>query len=125
MAKVFYLGIFTILSIYSIASYIISSYFEFGPVKINSIVWSGTITTINIVAAFLVVKFTIDKNAAVFNKIFLTSMAIRFLILVGLIFVVLKFVNVHQFTFLLTLFLLYSIFQFWEVIILNKNLNKG
>jgi hypothetical protein len=125
MTKVFYLGIFIILTIYTTASYIITISYGFGPIKINSIIWSGVISTINIIAAFLIVRFTFDKNASAFNKIFLSSMTIRFFVLLAAIFIILKFVNVHQFTFLLTLFLLYSIFQFWEVYILNKNLKRG
>jgi hypothetical protein len=52
-------------------------------------------------------------------------MGIRFAVLIMIIFLLIKFVNIHQIGFLVSLFLLYFIFQFWELIIINKFLNKG
>ena len=60
-----------------------------------------------------------------FNKVFLGSMGARFAGLTAIIFIIIKFVNIHRIGFLVSLFLLYFIFQFWEVIVVNKYLDKG
>lgn len=125
MTKRFLAGVLLIVILYTVLCLIASRIYDFDSIKIKSIIFSGIISTVNIVAAFFLIKSSMGKSAAAFNKAFLSGMAIKFFLLLMLIFLVMKFSEIHQFVFLLTLFLLYFIFQFWEIIILNKNLRQG
>jgi len=123
--RIFFTGVFIILLIFVGVVWLLSDYFHYNSIIFNSFVISGIITVINIVVAFLIVKYSIKKSVDTFNKAFLVSMGARFMVLLGVIFVILKFAEVHQLAFLVSLFLLYFIFQFWEMIVINKYLDKG
>jgi len=64
--------------------------------------------------------FAFNKNQRLFIRVFIFSLAARFVILLSLIVVVLKFTNVQKEYFLISLFIWYFIFQIWEVISLNN-----
>ena len=125
MAKKFFTGIFIILIIYILAVLSICNIFDYGRIIVISFLISAIITTANISLAFLVIMYIQNKEGADFNKFFLGSMGARFIGLAVIIFLIKKFTNIHQIGFLVSLFLLYFIFQFWEVIIVNKYLDKG
>jgi hypothetical protein len=123
--RIFFTGVFIILLIFIGVVWLLSDYFHYNSIIINSLIISGIITVTNIVVAFLIVKYSIKKSIDTFNKAFLISMGVRFIVLLGVIFVILKFAEVHQLAFLVSLFLLYFTFQFWELIVINKYLEKG
>ena len=125
MDRIFFTGVFIILLIFIGVVWLLSDYFHYNSIIINSFIISGIITVTNIVVAFLIVKYSIKKSIDTFNKAFLISMGVRFIVLLGVIFVILKFAEVHQLAFLVSLFLLYFTFQFWELIVINKYLEKG
>jgi hypothetical protein len=125
MAGRFFGGIFVILLIYTLIVSLIYVNYDFQDNMLNSFIISALLTTVNISAAFFIIMKVRDKKNNEFYKYFLGSMGIRFAVLIMIIFLVIKFVNIHQIGFLVSLFLLYFIFQFWELIIINKFLNKG
>lgn len=125
MAKKFFIGVFIILIIYILAVISLNNIFDYGRTIVISFLISAIITTTNISLAFLIIMRIQNKEGADFNKFFLGSMGTRFAGLAVIIFLIIKFANIHQFGFLVSLFLLYFIFQFWEAIIINKYLNKG
>ena len=125
MAKKFFIGIFIILIIYILVILSLSNIFDYGRIIVISFLISAIISTTNIILAFLIVMRIQYKEGSDFNKFFLFSMGVRLIALVSIIFLIIKFANIHQIGFLVSLFLLYFIFQFWEVIIVNKYLDKG
>ena len=125
MAKKFFIGIFIILIIYILAVISLSNIFDYGRIIVISFLISAIITIANISLAFLVIMRIQSKEGINFNKFFLGSMGARFIGLAAIIFFIIKFTNIHQIGFLVSLFLLYFIFQFWEMIIVNKYLDKG
>jgi len=125
MAKKFFIGVFIILSIYIIITGFLDSIYDYDENIIQSFIISAILTTANISLAFLIISRVFNREGADFNKVFLGSMGARFAGLAALIFMIIKFVNIHRIGFLVSLFLLYFIFQFWEVIVVNKYLNKG
>lgn len=125
MAKVFFIGVLIILTLYIITAFFLVSIYDFKFNVISSLIISPIITTANISFAFWIIRRVYDRKRTDFNKVFLGSMGARFAALTAIIFIVIKFVNIHQIGFLVSLFLLYFIFQFWEIIVVNKYLDKG
>ena len=64
--------------------------------------------------------FAFSRDQQFFVRVFIFSLAARFVVLLGVIVVVLKFSNVQQEYFIISLFIWYFIFQIWEVLSLNK-----
>jgi hypothetical protein len=125
MAKVFFIGVFIILTLYIITAVFLVSIYDYENNSIQSLIISPIITTANISLAFWIISRVYNRKGMDFNKVFLSSMGARFLGLTAIILIIIKFVNINQFVFLVSLFLLYFIFQFWEVIVVNKYLDKG
>lgn len=125
MQKNFFLGLGAILIVYILAGSGISKAASFNPDQILSLCISGIIATVNIVIAFLVVKLSMHKEQDVFTKIFLSGMVIRLLGLLAVIFLVLKYSRVDHFVFIGSLFILYFIYQVWEVLMLNSKNKQG
>ncbi len=125
MAKVFFVGVLIILTLYIITAFFLVSIYDFEINIIQSLIISPIITTVNISFAFWIIRRVYYKKGRDFNKVFLGSMGARFAGLMAIIFIIIKFVNIHQIGFLVSLFLLYFIFQFWEIIVINKYLDKG
>jgi hypothetical protein len=125
MAKTFFLGIFIILIIYFLTVISLCNIFDFNQNIEISFLISAILATANISLAFMIILRIKGKKGADFNKIFLGSMGVRFVGLLIIIFLLIKFANIHQIGFLVSLFLLYFIFQFWEIIIINKYFDKG
>lgn len=120
MIKKFFIGIAVILFIYVLMGWSISVIAEFSAEKIFGLQISGILATLNIVVAFFIIYFTKDKEQAQFSRIFLGSMIIRLFAMLAVIFTIFKFVTVDRFIFIGSLFVLYFLYQIWEVWILNS-----
>ena len=125
MARKFFIGVFAILVSFIVITCLLDSIFDFENIIIRAFILSAALTTANISLAFFIIIKLKNNDRKNFSKIFLGSMAGRFAGLMLVIFMIIKFVNIHRIGFLVSLFLLYFIFQFWEVIIVNKYLDKG
>ena len=125
MAKLFFIGVIIILTLYIITAVSLVLIYDFDQTIIKSLILSPIITTANISLAFWIIIRISGRKGDDFNKVFLGSMGARFAGLAAIIFIVIKLLNIHKIGFLVSLFLLYFIFQFWEVIVVNKYLDKG
>lgn len=125
MQKKFFFGVLAILFFYIISSFIFYYTLGLNDDQGRGLIFSGVIATVNIIIVFFTVVLNIKKDAKSFNKSFLSGLAVRFFILLAVIFSVIKFCEVDHFTFLTSLFILYLTFQILEVLILNKHLTKG
>ncbi len=110
--------------VYSVGGWQIAHALQFGQEKIKSLLYSGIIGTINIVAAFFTIKLTIEKEDKTFMKTFFGGMGIRVLILIAVIISIIKFLDIDQFTFILSLLILYVLYQIWEIWLINSYLRK-
>jgi len=117
-------GVVIILLIYAMGSWGFARIFQMGAEKINSLWISGIINTINIVVAFLIIKFTINKEEKKFMKSFFAGMGIRVLALLAIILFLLSKNYIEQFTFIISFFILYFLFQIWEIWLINSHLRK-
>ncbi len=122
--KTFFIGILGILAVYAAGAWGFSTILHFDAQKVNGLWWSGIINTVNIVVAFLIIKFTIHKEARQFMKMFFSGMGIRVLLLLAALLIILKKGEVNQFTFILSFFILYVLFQMWEIWMINSYLRK-
>ena len=121
MTKNFLLGIFAVAAAYVIGAWSFSAVLGFDNIKNLSLVYSGILATLNIIAAYLLIKFSIDKGQKEFGKIFITGMVIRVFLMLLFIFLIIKNCPVDNFVFIISLFILYFIYQIWEVVFLNSN----
>ena len=117
-------GIFVILLLYTATIILITSNSDISVQQQTSFIYAAILTTLNIIAVFLIIKLNFNKDVHTFNRTFFLGFGIRFIILLILIFLVLLFGRVNQFTFLVSLFILYFIFQFWEIFFLNRNFKQ-
>jgi hypothetical protein len=109
-----------ILVIYILAAWGLSVIVPFTSDQIFSVIIAGIIATINVIIAFLIIYISKDKEQSVFAKIFLSGMAVRILLMLGVIFSIFKFTQTDLFVFVGALFVLYFVFQIWEVFVLNS-----
>ena len=85
----------------------------------------GTVCAlVHVISGFFTYFYAAKMNQNAFNKIFVASIAGRFLFLICLIALILKFSDVNMEVFLISFFIWYFVFQIWEVISLNKLLIK-
>jgi len=123
MIKKFLIGIVAILVLYIVLSWAIAVIGGFGPEKIQALCYSGILATLNIVIAFGVLKFSINQTQKTFAKFFLSGMVLRLLGLLICIFLIFNFSRADHFVFIGSLFILYFMYQIWEVLIVNtKNI---
>lgn len=122
--KPFFVGVLIIIGIYALAGWQLADNLNFNAQKIRSLWLSGIISTLNIVAAFFIIKWTIHKEASVFMKAFFGGMGVRVLILIVLIISIIKFVDINQFTFIFSLLILYVLYQILEIWLINSYLRK-
>lgn len=120
MTKKFLTGIGVILGIYVLFAWFAAELAGFDSLQINSLIYAGALATINILLAYLIIKLSIHKGQKEFSRIFLSGMVVRVLILLGIIFLILTYAKVKDFVFIGSLFILYFIYQVWEVLFLNS-----
>ncbi|HGY56850.1 MAG TPA: hypothetical protein ENK44_14175 [Caldithrix abyssi] len=117
-------GVLIVLLIYVFSAWLIGDQYLNDPKDHNALIYAGILATANIVAIFLIIRFTFHKDAKSFNKSFFLGYGIRFGILLIFIFILLSWEQVNNFTFLTALFILYFIYQIWEVVFLNKHFKQ-
>jgi len=120
MAKFFFLGVTTILAVYIASAWGISILAEFNSDQDLGLKISGASATVNVIIAFLVIYFAQSKDQSVFAKIFLSGMVIRIFALLGFIFIIFNYSRADHFVFIGSLFILYFVYQIWEVLIISK-----
>ncbi len=120
MVKKFFIGTAVILLFYVLVSWAVSVVADFNKEQNSALFISGIIATINIVVAFLVIYFSKDKKQSEFAKIFLGGMVVRLLAMLATIFMVFKYSDADHFVFIGSLFILYFLYQIWEVLTLNS-----
>jgi uncharacterized membrane protein HdeD (DUF308 family) len=82
---------------------------------------SGILATVNIVIAFSIIYFFREKDQSQFARYFLVGLVVRLLGMLSVIFMILKYSTLDHFIFIGSLFVLYFVYQIWEVLILNSN----
>jgi len=120
----FFLGILIIILFYIIGGYGFSRIFSFNSIQINSLVISGILASFNVISAFLMIFISRGKDFNNFVRVFFSGIAARIFILLVIIFTIIKLMNVDRFVFIFSFFILYFVFQIWELIIINKHLKQ-
>jgi len=120
MAKKFFIGTGVILLFYMLVAWAVSVVAGFGEQQNLALSLSGIIATVNIVVAFLIIYFSKDRKQSEFAKIFLGGMVVRLLAMLAFIFMVFKYSDADHFVFIGSLFILYFLYQIWEVLTLNS-----
>jgi len=122
MIKKFLFGVGLILIFYMISAYALAVFAE---LDAQGLFAAGLLATINIIAAYGIIAYAFRHEQKKFAKIFLSGLVIRLFILLSVIFLILKFTTVNHFVFISSLFILYFIYQIWEVTFLNKNITNN
>ena len=102
MVKKFFIGTAVILLFYVLVSWAVSVVADFSKEQ-NS--------------ALFISK---DRKQSEFAKIFLGGMVLRLLVMLATIFMVFKYSDADHFVFIGSLFILYFLYQIWEVLTLNS-----
>jgi hypothetical protein len=113
--KSFFLSVMVIISVYTALSWIISALYAFDRTQNTALIVSGILGTVNIVISFIILTVSYDKDIKGFMVNYFGGMGIRLLFLLLTIFLILKFMQIDIFVFILSLFVLYFVFQTLEI----------
>ena len=75
---------------------------------------------IYVISGFISFYYALTLSQESFTKVFVLSIGGRFLLIIGVIALILKFTEVNTEIFLISFFIWYFIFQIWEVLSLNQ-----
>lgn len=120
----FLTGILIILAAYIVTCFTLNQFYEYTPEIKRACLYAGIIAFINVLIAFFSILLIGKKPAANFTKLFLITFSIRFLFLLGIIIIILLKGGADQFTFLVSFFILYFLFQIWEIYIIHRHLRQ-
>ncbi len=120
MAKKFFLGMAAILTVYIAAAWGISVLAAFNIEQVLGLKLSGILATVNVTLAYLVIYFAQSKEQSEFAKIFLSGMVVRLFALLAFIFIIFNYSRADHFVFIGSLFILYFVYQIWEIFIISK-----
>lgn len=124
MLKRFAFGTSIILVLFVLGGWAAAKIASFQEEQNSGLIASGILATANIVVAFGIIQFSIQKDQKTFSKIFLTGMGVRLVLMLTVILAIIRFTRIDSFVFISALFILYFLFQIWEVVVLNSYL-KG
>jgi len=110
-----------ILAVYALAAWGIGRIVHFNENQFNGIFLSGILGTANIVLAYFVIKIAMGKDQKTFSQIFLGGLIVRLLALFIIIWIIFNYTLTDRFIFIGSLFILYFMYQVWEVLILYSN----
>ena len=113
--KGFFLSVMVIISVYTALSWILSALYTFDRTQNTALIVSGILGTVNIVISFIILTVSYDKDIKGFMVNYFGGMGIRLLFLLLTIFLILKFMRIDIFVFILSLFVLYFVFQTLEI----------
>ncbi len=113
--KNFFLSVSVIVIAYSALSWLFSALYAFDTTQNTALIVSGILGTVNIVISFIILTVSYDKDIKGFMVNYFGGMGIRLLFLLLTIFLILKFMRIDIFVFILSLFVLYFVFQILEI----------
>ena len=113
--KNFFLSVSVIVIAYSALSWLFSALYVFDTTQNTALIVSGILGTVNIVISFIILTVSYDKDIKGFMVNYFGGMGIRLLFLLLTIFLILKFMRIDIFVFILSLFVLYFVFQILEI----------
>lgn len=116
----FFLSVFIVVVLYVGISWVISDLYSFGEEQILAIILSGVLSVINIIISFVIFILSYDEDINGFMKKYFGGMGLRLLFLLLSIFLVLKLMRIDIFVFILSLFVLYFIFQSIEIYFIHN-----
>ena len=85
----------------------------------NSLVVAGVITTINFLLGLLAIKIGISGSDKIFISSILGGMVIRLFLLLGIVFISLKFLEINHNSFIFTVLFFYIYYLIIEIFYLN------
>jgi hypothetical protein len=113
--KKIFLSVALIAAIYIALSSVLSYLYQFNSAQNRALVMAGILGTINVVISFIILFVSFDRGIKEFMIRYFGGMAIRVLFLLIIIFLLLKFMIIDIFVFILSLFVLYFVFQALEI----------
>lgn len=90
----------------------------------TSIIVGFLLGLLNVLIGYFFIEYGYNKSIAKFLKILVGGMGLRLLILISLLFFFIKYLNLHIFTFIISLFVFYVIFLIFELVYIEKRLNS-
>ncbi len=103
--------------------FIISKFVSLGDTVWGALIAATVCALIYVLSGYFSFYFAFTRSQQLFVRVFIYSLAARFILALFLIVVVLKFTNVDQAYFLVLFFVWYFVFQILEVLSL-KNLSR-
>ncbi len=105
-----------------IGSYPVLKYFS-GDI-ITGILAGLLLNVINAILGYISIDMGIDKSMSRFLKAVLGGIGIRLLFLIVSMVIVIKVLEIHLYSFIITLFIFYTIFLIFEVLFIDKKVRS-
>jgi hypothetical protein len=83
-----------------------------------SVVFGGSLATINFLLGIIAVKIGLNRSQNIFFKAVLGGMLLRLLLMLSLVFISLKFLNINKNSFIFSILFFYALYLIIEVIYL-------
>lgn len=86
----------------------------------------GFLTSFSIfISGFAATNWAFKRSMKAFMGVVLGGMFVRFLIIGAILLLLIQFTDIHIFAFVLSFFIFYIIYQFYEIRFINLRLSKG
>lgn len=117
-------GTAIILFVYAMFCWGLNNIMGQGGEIVKAFVYSGILATIFVLITFFSTVIVSARAKINFIKVFFVTLGIRFVVMLGMIIIILTKVSLDYFTFLVSLFILYFLFQIWEMFVIHRYLNQ-
>jgi len=77
------------------------------------------------ISGFAATNWAFKRSMKAFMGVVLGGMFVRFLIIGAILLLLIQFTDIHIFSFVLSFFMFYIIYQFYEIRFINLRLSKG
>jgi len=86
----------------------------------KAIIIAISITLFNALSSFIIIKIAMDKDWRSFNKLIFGSMAIRYFLTAGLVFICVVYMDLNKLAFSLTFLISTFFLLMFEILVIHK-----
>ena len=104
--------------------YLLSTSVEYVDNNLSAIIGGMIVALMYVGSGFLSIYLAHTRFKTYFIRVFLYSFAARFVLILVVIILIIKFTGLDETSFLISFFIWYFVFQIWEVLSLNTIMKK-
>jgi hypothetical protein len=91
---------------------------------ILAVVAGATLSTLNVLAGFLAIEYSLEKSYTTFLKVVLGGMGIRMALMLGILFLLIKFAGLHTIALVVSVLGFYIIYLVLELLYVQNKVSQ-